>query len=86
MYSGWESKFLEAMKPKFEETEGSGHAEGEAYEDIDLTYFAERSGNDLVENGNTVRCSSTFGIPISSTSRISLASVVQAFGSSSVQC
>lgn len=40
--------------PRFEEEEGSGYADGEVFEEMELDFFAERSGNDIVENGNEV--------------------------------
>lgn len=57
MYSGWESGFLEEMEPRFEKEAGSGYGAGEDFEDLNLDYFAKRSGNDIIENGNTVSSS-----------------------------
>lgn len=41
--------------PRFERAVGSGYGPGEEYEDVDLDFFTERSGNDMVEKGNRVR-------------------------------
>lgn len=52
--SGWESALIEELMPRFEKDVGSGYAEGETFDDIDLDFFADRSGNDIIQNGNTV--------------------------------
>lgn len=52
---GWETEYVDAMLPRFEEETGSQYADGETFEDIHVDFFAERSGNDLVEEGNEVR-------------------------------
>ncbi|CAM9471831.1 unnamed protein product, partial [Ascophyllum nodosum] len=49
---GWESKEVDAMLPRFERDAGTGYAEGEPFEDIEFDFFAERSGDDLIEEGN----------------------------------
>lgn len=51
---GWESAFRDAMAPRFAKEAGTAYAEGGAFEDIDVDYFAERSGNDIIEKGNKV--------------------------------
>lgn len=50
---GWESALIEELMPRFEKDVGSGYAEGETFDDIDLDFFADRSGNDIIQNGNT---------------------------------
>ena len=42
------------MLPRFERDAGTGYAEGEPFEDIEFDFFAERSGDDLIEEGNDV--------------------------------
>lgn len=54
MDSGWEAAFIDEMTPRFERGAGSGYAEGETFEDIDLDFFTKRSGDDIIENGNSV--------------------------------
>ena len=54
MCSGWESALADELMPRFEKDAGSGYAEGEAFDEIDLDFFTERSGNDIIENGNKV--------------------------------
>lgn len=45
---------IDEMRPRFDKDEGSLYGEGERYEDIDLDFFTERSGDDIIENGNNV--------------------------------
>ncbi|CAN0069863.1 unnamed protein product [Ectocarpus fasciculatus] len=50
---GWESAMVDDMTPRFEEEAGSGFGEGETFDDIDLDFFVKRSGDDIIENGNS---------------------------------
>lgn len=44
---------VDDMTPRFEGEAGSGFGEGETFGDIDLDFFAKRSGDDIIENGNS---------------------------------
>ncbi|CAM9124531.1 unnamed protein product [Choristocarpus tenellus] len=50
---GWESAYLAHQEPRFNRDEGTPYASGGIYGDIDIDYFAERSGNDIIERGNS---------------------------------
>lgn len=54
LYSGWEDAFIDEMLPRFEKDAGSGYGEGEPFEDVDVDLFTKRSGDDIIENGNSV--------------------------------
>ncbi|CAN0154943.1 unnamed protein product, partial [Ectocarpus sp. 12 AP-2014] len=50
---GWEAAMVDEMTPRFEGEAGSGFGEGETFEDVDLDFFVKRSGDDIIENGNS---------------------------------
>eukprot|EP00903_Cladosiphon_okamuranus_P013795 g12838.t1 len=50
---GWETAMIDEMRPRFEKDEGSLYGEGEQFQDIDLDFFTKRSGDDIIENGNS---------------------------------
>lgn len=45
---------IDEMLPRFEKSEGSLYAEGEALDGIDIDFFTKRSGDDIIQNGNEV--------------------------------